>query len=397
MPQCSHRSLLVALAVGLIAGAAFAQSSGSASPGVTEGNLKRLQEMRDTIDADSLAPPSRLTPLGYRVDWQTRVNRSPGSILVNAFVAGDAIYTHDANNLVSRVSLDRGEVIWQTPVGASSDELLDVYRVATSDRNQVMVVGRLAVHLIDFQSGVNEARERVTPTLNTPAAIRGPYLIYGSRGGQITWHQWEVGYPWRGNSLPGSVTAEPLVVDDMVFAVGSTGRILALDANSTRLRWEKQLVTGIDARPAYADELLLVAGRDQYLWALDARDGSTVWRYFTESQLITPPTVVGNAVYQWVPTEGLVKCVLRPQDRIDGEVSWRQPEATGAIIATHQNRLLLWDPFARVLKAVDITTGTVIDSISLPRVRAISTDGFDGTALNFLSEDGTVMRAVAQN
>ena len=77
------------------------------------------------------------------------------------------------------------------------------------------VLGRLAIHVVSYASGAAESRQRVERTLYTPGTLFGPYLIYGSRDGQVIWHQYEVGYPWRGNSLPGSVSAEPLIVGDL--------------------------------------------------------------------------------------------------------------------------------------------------------------------------------------
>lgn len=397
MPHDAHlpkgrplASLAAASLAALVASSALGQSS------VSEENRQRLESIRQRLDAESLVPPSRVAAIGYRPEWQTVVTRSPGSRLVDGFATADGLFVHDSNNLLTRLGLERGDSIWQTPVGAATDEVLDVFRVKDQDRDDVLVVGRLAIHVVAFTSGISEARQKVERTLYTPATIFGPYLIYGSRDGKIIWHQFEVGYPWRGHSLPGSVTAEPLVVGDLVYAVGSEGLILALDAASTRLVWEKQLVAGIDARPASADGLLLVAGRDQYLWAFDAATGRTIWRYFTESPLVEGPVVAGGAVYQWVPTEGLVKLELRPSDRIDGKAIWKQMDADGRILAAHAGRLMIWNARARELKFVDMGTGAVVDRLALPRVRSIVAEGFESPALSFISEDGTVMRIVPQ-
>ena len=363
---------------------------------VAERNRERLEEMQRSLDARSLFPPSRLRDLGYRSDWQTTVPSSRGGRLDSMFLRGDSIYTCDSNNLLSRVSKDRGEVLWQAPIGSPTDELLDIVRVRRDDGEEVVAVGRLGIQVLDNANGIAERKQAIERTLYTSGAVYGPYFIYGTRGGQVIWHQYEVGYPWRGSSLPGSVSATPLVVGDTVFAVGSTGRILALDAASTRLLWEKQLIAGIEDRPAHEDGVLLVAGRDQYLWALDARTGRTIWRYFTESPLTTSPVADGDAVYQFVPTEGLVKLSLRPEGRIAGEVLWRSPEATGRILGRRNGRLLLWDGDDRTLRAVDVATGDVVEEVAMPRVDRVGSDRFEDPNLEFLSNDGTVMRIVPQ-
>lgn len=403
MPHDAHHSkarrlasvetLAAASLAAIVASSALAQFQGS---GVSDENRRRFEELRERLDAGSLVPPSRIAGFGYRPEWQVNVLRSPGSMMVDGFATADALFVHDSNNLLTRLGLDRGDSIWQSPVGDATDEVLEVFRVKDDRRDDVLVVGRLAIHVVAYSSGAAESRQKVERTLYTPGTLFGPYLIYGSRDGQVIWHQYEVGYPWRGHSLPGSVTAEPLLVGDLLFAVGSTGRILALDAASTRLVWEKQLVAGIDARPASADGLLFVAGRDQYVWAFEAQSGRTVWRYFTESQLVDAPVVAGDAIYQWVPTEGLVKLAIRPGDRIDGKVLWKQMEANGEIIATHAGRLVMWESGSRTLKFVDTMTGEVVDRLELPRVRSVVTEGFESPAMSFISEDGTVMRIVPQ-
>lgn len=384
---------------GLLATLATGTASARQAPAesdLAERNRERLEQMQQTLDARSLFPPSRLRDFGYRADWQTEVPTSPGSTLESLFQRGDAIYARDANNLLSRVSRDRGDVLWQSPVGSPRDELIDMLRIQRDDGEKVVAIGRLEVFVLDNANGIAERRQEIERTLHTSGAVHGPYFIYGTRDGQVIWHQYEVGYPWRGNSLPGSVSAPPLVVDGLVYVVGSTGRILALDADSTRLVWEKQLIAGIDGQPACEGGVLLVASRDQYLWALDARTGRTIWRYFTESPLTTSPVADGDAVYQFVPTEGLVKLTLRPEGRIDGVVEWRSSEAVGRILGRRGNRLLLWDDADRILRAVDVGSGDVVEQVGLPKVADVVADGFEDPALQFLAADGTVMRIVPQ-
>jgi len=388
---------IVALGVlvgGLASGSAIAQRTDVDD--VAERNRERLERMQQALDDRSLFPPSRLREFGFRTDWQTEVPTSPGSTLDALFQRGDSIYARDTNNLLSRVTRDRGEVLWQSPVGSPRDELIDIVRIRRDDGEEVVAIGRLEIFVLDDANGITDRRQEIERTLYTSGAVFGPYFIYGTRNGQVIWHQYEVGYPWRGHSLPGSVSAPPLVVGDLVFVVGSTGRILALDAASTRLVWEKQLIAGIEGRPAHADGVLLVAGRDQYLWALDASTGRTIWRYFTESPLTTSPVADGDSVYQFVPTEGLVKLALRPEGRIDGDVQWRSPEARGRILGRRDGRLLLWDQSARILRSVDVGSGDVVAQVDLPKVASVFAEGFEDPALHFLAADGTVMRIVPQ-
>ena len=123
-------------------------------------------------------PPSRIASFGYRPDWQTNVVRSPGSVLVDGFATADALFVHDSNNLLTRIGLDRGDSIWQSPVGYATDEVLEVFRVKDQGRDDVLVVGRLAIHVVAYTSGAAESKQKVERTLYTPGTLFGPYLIY---------------------------------------------------------------------------------------------------------------------------------------------------------------------------------------------------------------------------
>jgi len=391
MPRVSRRSVLLVLP--LVASVA-PSVSGQDDPGAA--NRQRLEAMQAALDQAYLLPPSRLGDLGYRIDWQTAVTLSPNATLRGAFPRGDGLYLHDSSNLLTRMNLAKGASVWQSPVGSSTGEMLDVILASPGGEPSVLAVTRTEVDVFDESSGTMRSRQRLEPTAFTAPAPVGNYFIYGTRGGKVLWHQFMIGHPWRGNSLPGAVAAQPVIADGMAFAVGSTGRILALDAATTRLRWEKQLIAPISARPAYADGLLLVAGGDQYLWAYDARNGRTVWSYFTESPLTTSPTAIGGSVYQYVPGEGLVCLSLRPTDRIDGEVRWRCADGKGEVLGTHRGKLLLWDGAERTMRIVDSATGQVAASIPLPRVSAIVPNGFDSPGLVLLSEDGFVLHLLPQ-
>ncbi len=397
MPLPSDRSAPLPT-VALLAAAAtamplFAQTPPAAEVDATE----RLRQLQEQLDRQYLVPASAVNELGFRIDWQTVVPTSPNAGLRGIYPRGNAIFTVDDRNLLSRLQSDRGSMVWQAPVGEPIASIQALFRVTGEGRDQLFCVSDFAVHVVDTANGVSESRQGLERSLGTEPAVFGPYLIYGTRAGQVIWHQYEVGYQWRANSMPGSVSAGPLLVGDRLYAVGSTGAILALDAGNARRIWDKQLVSGIAAQPAAAEGLLLVASLDHYLWAFDLTSGRTVWSYFTQSPLATSPTVIGDAVLQFVPSEGLVCLDLMPVDRIDGSVRWRSPEARGTPIGQHRGRLLLWDADSKTLRSVELASGRIVATIALPKVDRIAPAGGDGGELLFGSRDGTLMRIVPQS
>lgn len=397
MPLPTDRSAPLPAAALLAAAATAMPLFAQAPPAGEMDAAERLRQLQEQLDRQYLVPASAVNDLGFRIDWQTVVPNSPGAGLREIFPRGNAVFTVDDRNLVSRLQIDRGSMVWQAPVGEPIASIQAIFRVTGEGRDQLFAVSDFAVHVVDTANGVSESRQGLERSLGTKPAVFGPYLIYGTRAGQVVWHQYEVGYQWRANSMPGSVAAEPLLVGDRLFAVGSTGAILALDAASSRRVWDKQLVSGIAAQPAAAEGLLLVAGLDHYLWAFDMANGRTAWSYFTQSPLATSPIVIGDAVLQFVPSEGLVCLDLMPADRIDGSVRWRSPEARGTPIAQHRGRLLLWDAGSKTLRSVELSSGRIVSTVSLPKVDRIASGGGEGAELIFGSRDGTLMRIVPQS
>jgi hypothetical protein len=375
----------------LVAAAAAQTATASGDPAT-----ERLRQLQAEVDRTSLVPMAALQQLGFRVDWQTRVPNSRGGTLRGVHARGDSIYAIDSRNLVSRVSLDRGMVVWQSPVGEASMPIEAVFRVTRPGSDEIYAASSFAIHVIDGADGSTQARQGLERGLGTPPTVVGPYMIYGTRSGQVIWHQYEVGYPWRANSLPGSISARPLLDGDRIYAVGSTGAVMAMDAASTRRVWERQLVDGVVAAPAAGDGLLFVAGTDQHLWAFDMGSGRTAWSYFTESPLTTPPTALGDSVLQFVPNEGLVCLAANPTDRISGVVRWRNPEGRGVVIGSHRGRVLLWEAAARTLRGIELATGRTAFSIELPRVDAIAPEGGEGGGLLLFRGDGTIIRLLPQ-
>ena len=68
-----------------------------------------------------------------------------------------------------------------------------------------------------------------------------------------------------------------------------------------------------DAGVAERDGVLYVAGQDQYIHAMDLGNGRVLWRTLFDTPLSESPTVIGDRVYQQVPSQGLVH-----QGQLDG-------------------------------------------------------------------------------
>ena len=65
---------------------------------------------------------------------------------------------------------------------------------------------------------------------STAPVVFGNFFIYGSRSGQVVWHSSGVGYQWRGYQVSPTIRVAPLLVDGVIVAAGSDGRVMVLDS-----------------------------------------------------------------------------------------------------------------------------------------------------------------------
>jgi outer membrane protein assembly factor BamB len=79
-----------------------------------------------------------------------------------------------------------------------------------------------------------------------------------------------------GNSQP--LTA-PIIVGDKLFIAGTnSGQVMSLNSISGALNWKISLGGRIDSSPTYYKGMLLVGCRDGWVYALQAKDGSLIYR-----------------------------------------------------------------------------------------------------------------------
>lgn len=352
----------------------------------------------ERLDATMLIGPTAARTLGYRIDWEADGVTVPGTALEWFRPSGDSVFTLDARNGIVRLRNDDGTRVWRSPVGGPIDRLYGGQRVTGDGEDRLYVLAEGDFFVVDVGNGVLIDRQPLDRVANTAPVRLGRYMIYGTRAGQIVWHQFAVGHPWRLNQTEGAIKATPLIVNDDVLVVSTSGSIMMMDGRTAERLWSKRLLAGIAAGPAAGEGpdgrgLVFVAGEDQYLWALDRGTGTTVWKTFFESPLLSSPVLIGDRLFVQVPSEGLVCFEAFPADSVDGVRLWTSP-ATGDVIGQRGDRILVWDDASQTLTTLDAKRGGVVDRVSLPHVNRIKTSAPVDGDLYASSKDGRVTRLV---
>ncbi|MBI1360463.1 MAG: PQQ-binding-like beta-propeller repeat protein [Alphaproteobacteria bacterium] len=114
---------------------------------------------------------------------------------------------------------------------------------------------------------------------------------------------------WRVNIGQGSnrkkrLVAPPVIADGRLYVIDADQKVSALDADTGRRIWSKQLKalhkkdnTAIGGGLAVAGDKLLVSSGFGYLAALSTADGKELWRERTDSPLSGSPAVIGPRAF----------------------------------------------------------------------------------------------------
>ena len=106
------------------------------------------------------------------------------------------------------------------------------------------------------------------------------------------------------------VRLRPTVVDGVLYADSSDGKLVALDANTGKTIWSKSSRThggfgwGDKKRkdafyaggPAVSGDLLAVGTLDGHVYGVNAKDGSPRWEATLKSEVLASPVIVGDLV-----------------------------------------------------------------------------------------------------
>lgn len=394
----------LALTTGVLSGCESGQKAGgsaesaSTATAAASGRTVATDTTIRKLDETMLIGPTAARQLGYRIDWEAPSVAGTGVELAWFAVLDDSVFAVDTINNMVRLNAETGTRIWTAPVGGPYERLHGADRVDTDRGDRVYVLGEGDMFVLDAANGVLVERQRLDRVANTAPVRFGRYFIYGTRSGQIVWHQFAVGHPWRLNQIDGSIRVPPLIAGNDVLAVSSGGDIMMMNGPTAMRTWKKTLLDGISAAPAAGEgpdgeRLVFVAAEDQYLWALRQEDGRTAWNAFFEAPLTSPPILIGERLFVQVPDRGLICFDAFPDDSVEGVELWTSP-APGVVIGQRGQRILVWDAEHRLLSLVDVQRGRVIDTFELPQVEQIRTTAPMDGDLYAASRDGRLTRLV---
>jgi outer membrane protein assembly factor BamB len=149
--------------------------------------------------------------------------------------------------------------------------------------------------------------------------VAGDSLYAGTNGGFLVALDRENGAErWR-REIGKEIWATPVRAGEAIVIASMDGRLTAFSADGTERWQEKVAEAGIAGTPAVQGETLYAGSFDKRLYAVDARNGETLWRSPEAGNWFwTEPLVDGDNLYA-----GNLDGKVYAYDRRTGEERWQ--------------------------------------------------------------------------
>ena len=143
-------------------------------------------------------------------------------------------------------------------------------------------------------------------------------------------HAWTVSIP--GDTKDRRLAAAPVIGGGTLFVVDTQGTVHAFDAATGARRWAHALEVSKDLRPvnfgggaSYADGKVYATSGAGEVVALNAQDGSEIWRVKPAGPLRGSPTIAFNSVYVMSQDNQIFALAAA-----DGKIIWQDAAASGS-------------------------------------------------------------------
>jgi outer membrane protein assembly factor BamB len=219
-------------------------------------------------------------------------------------VIHDTILLGTRDSRVLAYRLQDGALLWQVPV---SGEVL----AAPKGNQQIVYVNTLDGSLVALS--LADGRQLWRYSLNMPSIVlrknsspvitanhviagfpNGRLLALQKSDGSVDWEH-ELSAPKGRSDIQrmSDISADPVVSNGIVYAVGYQGRLAALSLTNGNALWEKDLSSYSGF--CVSDNVLYVSDSNGHLWAVAKRTGQTVWEQpFLEGRMLTKPVLCGD-------------------------------------------------------------------------------------------------------
>ena len=305
---------------------------------------------------------------GFTVFWEAQVPIGAGEELQDGYLRDDAVYVTSSGGTVFSLHAETGLLRWGEILTDPAYTVFAPSHVHTADgRGPAVIPTTNQVYVKDRYSGKDIIRFRPDFPIGSPAVGFDGVLLLGSSNGRFYSLGWDPVRPaepikrWDVDT-GGPLTAAPVLYSPKSLLISSqSGAVFSCQANNKVLTWKYKVGGPVLGNPVVDASGAYVPSMDRSLYKFHAHSGKLLWRTRFPDPLETGPSVAGQTVFQFTPSQGITAL-----DAITGDEKWQRREATqfvahgatGDILFAPPNRLLI----------VDHESGNVLSTVNTPGV-----------------------------
>jgi outer membrane protein assembly factor BamB len=269
------------------------------APAVVVPPADALPDWKQVLGGPAHAPGNIAGPAGMTQNWQVKIGAAGGyrqPLQTSPVVAGEMIFTMDAEGVVAAFGLKDGGQLWRTPTRPKHITAQPLGGGIGFDGGTVYATTGFAEILsIDAGSGKINWRQALDfPARSAPTIAAGIVAVVTQNDLLLTFDAGSGAPGWR---FTGKVTDSPTSVsvtgapafDSGILVTGfSSGTLAALDINSGTPVWEQSLSSAfgqastldfsdIVAPPVIAGGVVYAVSLGQTALAIDLHSGAKVW------------------------------------------------------------------------------------------------------------------------
>ena len=210
-------------------------------------------------------------------------------------VADGTVFVGDLMGVLHALDAETGEVRWRFATGAE----IKSSPVVAGD---LVLIGSYDEHFYGVDRATGEARwslQTEGPVHATPGRHDGLAWVTGCdavlRGVRIT-----DGTEMLRFDSGAYTAASPAIADGTLYYGTFNNEVLAVDVKAGKLQWRYEHPERhfpFYASAAVADDLVIAAGRDKLVHALDRQTGEARWTFRARARFDASPAVAGDRVY----------------------------------------------------------------------------------------------------
>ena len=278
-----------------------------------------------------------------KVIWRHQ-SKSDIGFAASPGVKDGRVYVGDMDGLFCCVDAKRGELLWEFATDAEinsspnfykdqvlfgsqdatlyalnveTGHLVWKYQIEDQIRCTPSIIGDRAfvagcdakLHIIDLVAQKSAGFVAIDGPTGVTPAVSDDFAFFGTESGtlySIDWKNKSVEWTFVPEGRSASMRSSAAVTKDLVIVGSRTKRVIAVDKQTGKQRWEFVTKRGIDSSPLVADDRIVVGSDEGRVYALNLA-GEKVWEFEGSGSFSASPSAA-NGKLVIASTDGVVYC-----------------------------------------------------------------------------------------